>query len=754
MDTFASVATSAADFDPCARVDCVCQGCRHHLHKDKKFYAPLNMPGIASYLAQGAGGDSVSVYAYHFQIIREASRGCPFCKTVRQLLEGNCSCRFQSSGSESSHAPTGKGVDFLYWPEDHVRRGLLCGKIMLHWSCGSTTVELRFPRLGVGHRTTIPEVPLPQEYMKFWSGQSPDERPLLQSGFDEIQEDPLSATAIRMYREWLCSCDESHRVCASLKPGELPTRVLHLGGMEPSDVVRLAPGSGVSGRYVALSYCWGGLKPPLATKSNLYGLQQGILFDDLPKTYQDAIQLARALNVIYLWIDSLCIIQDDKDDWDRESSLMGQIFRDAYVVVIAATAQNIKSGFLQPRTKHFSFNTSDLVGYGMKTATGSSAPQRLRFREAVPHPPLDICLNTQVATRGWCYQERLMARRCLIFNQLEAIWECRHGCKCECGTPRYECVDTDVRQLPRLLPVLSSDSEDPTVKRTIRHFANAEKAFRFWRLATEDYSRRAFSVPTDRLIAMTALASVVQATTGSSYLAGLWESDVLVELLWQGFAQRTIPFDVYVAPSWSWASCPGVATYGQPSLTPKLLKQNTSAEVIAAWCHQRDGNPFGAVDSGAIVLRACCATARLRPLPKSYSNPDPDLISWWRSEITLCATGAQVIANGGVDFDGNIGCATMTDQHGSTIEVLQPAHRSKQSASSTQTPHGEVCILRVGHSTNDDKSERCHCLLLAYSLQEPGAFERVGLLTVDSNSNLELFRELQAAWSVLEIKII
>ena len=91
----------------------------------------------------------------------------------------------------------------------------------------------------------------------------------------------------------------------------------------------------VKGRheYLALSYCWG--KPqPLATtlrKKNFVQLKTGILLSSLAETIQDAIVLCRKLDVGYLWVDALCIIQDDGVDWSSESQKMALIYAQSYL---------------------------------------------------------------------------------------------------------------------------------------------------------------------------------------------------------------------------------------------------------------------------------------------------------------------------------------------------------------------------------------------------------------------------------------
>ncbi|KFH40643.1 hypothetical protein ACRE_086520 [Hapsidospora chrysogenum ATCC 11550] len=102
--------------------------------------------------------------------------------------------------------------------------------------------------------------------------------------------------------------------------------------------------------YAALSYCWGDIAPKFKlTTECIDKARSGILVKTLPKTLQDAILIARTMEIPYIWIDSLCIIQDDEGDKKRELPNMVHIYSGAAVVISAATSRTCEDGFLQPR---------------------------------------------------------------------------------------------------------------------------------------------------------------------------------------------------------------------------------------------------------------------------------------------------------------------------------------------------------------------------------------------------------------------
>ncbi|PMD54734.1 uncharacterized protein K444DRAFT_513189, partial [Hyaloscypha bicolor E] len=90
--------------------------------------------------------------------------------------------------------------------------------------------------------------------------------------------------------------------------------------------------------YITLSHCWGQLQLITLTNSNIVTFQEGLEIRKLPKTFRDAIYVAQRLTVQYIWIDSLCIVQDSEDDRKRESALMMSVFAEAFCNIAATAA--------------------------------------------------------------------------------------------------------------------------------------------------------------------------------------------------------------------------------------------------------------------------------------------------------------------------------------------------------------------------------------------------------------------------------
>lgn len=147
---------------------------------------------------------------------------------------------------------------------------------------------------------------------------------------------------------WLDNCRTYHKHCKMTDTPLLPTRILHLSVIEGSLSVRLKESKGMRARYCALSHCWGPVekRPLRTTTENVAEHLQGIAIFQLPKTFREAVEFTRGVGIEYLWIDSLCIVQDDHNDWHSESATMCSIYEHAELVIAAAGAEDSTQGLL------------------------------------------------------------------------------------------------------------------------------------------------------------------------------------------------------------------------------------------------------------------------------------------------------------------------------------------------------------------------------------------------------------------------
>lgn len=148
-------------------------------------------------------------------------------------------------------------------------------------------------------------------------------------------------------QQCLATCLETHEKCQSRQVTDwYPDRLLYCGddGLRLIDTCLEAP----SGRYIAVSHCWGQHLPFRTTTASLSQLQRHVLWDELPWVFRDAITTAHQLGVQYIWIDSLCIIQDDRRDWARNSYMMGDVYRNALLTIGVVMSPDSRSPFLGP----------------------------------------------------------------------------------------------------------------------------------------------------------------------------------------------------------------------------------------------------------------------------------------------------------------------------------------------------------------------------------------------------------------------
>lgn len=228
---------------------------------------------------------------------------------------------------------------------------------------------------------------------------------------------------------WLKDCRETHADCPKNGESALPTRVLDVG-QHDTDNIRLIQAAGRWG-YVALSHCWGGGIAIRTTRDTLAARQRGISLEHLPKSFQDAVTVTRGLGLRYLWIDALCIIQDDLDDWARESSTMATVYRNAFFVLGADMSPDSEGGFLhrtdlhergydEPGTPIAVIENEDLTIYARR---GPGHGNLCRIFKGSDEP---------LFKRVWTLQEQLLASKMVHFAGKEMVWQCLSAVRCEC----------------------------------------------------------------------------------------------------------------------------------------------------------------------------------------------------------------------------------------------------------------------------------------------------------------------------------
>jgi hypothetical protein len=220
----------------------------------------------------------------------------------------------------------------------------------------------------------------------------------------------------------------------------MPSRLIDLGPAGSDDNTLLLDCSTprLDSKYVALSHRWG--DPKLHTRfcllhDNLdFYRRNGINFNKLPQTFKDAVKITRALKIRYLWIDSLCIVQEDGEDWKAECQRMEMVFSCAYLTIAATSASGSTDGFLKSRPLN---GPNARVAHPFRFDEDETHDSQFYVCNAIDNFKRDV-EEAELSKRGWVYQERALSRRTIHFTDTQVYWECGKGIRCETLTKLFK----------------------------------------------------------------------------------------------------------------------------------------------------------------------------------------------------------------------------------------------------------------------------------------------------------------------------
>ncbi|KAL8641711.1 MAG: hypothetical protein Q9228_001511 [Teloschistes exilis] len=504
----------------------------------------------------------------------------------------------------------------------------------------------------------------------------------------------LSPANMRLIFGWLDNCDANHTKCEHRRLPRLPTRVIDVGSAGGSEEIRLIDSGNIPGNYVVLSHCWGsGTNGAIRNESkllqgNMESLQGGIDFESLANNFKDAITATRKLQVRYLWIDALCIIQDSPSDWARESAHMDEIYGNAYLTLAATSARTSNDGFL----RDYDFPVA-IRSWGDPEDRTIAGKIYLTYRRSVkPTAWLYIEAETLWSTRGWTFQERLMSRRVLHFlPDYELAWECRTE-----DDAQNAARDANRRPYERGYWILTKD-EDPKTPDPVPGY---DRTYERWYWIASRYSPRSFTYDTDRLPALSGLARVFKElyVPEDQYTAGLWRKDLIHGLLWMvGVCEAASRPSSYCAPSWSWASVRGSEITWPTRTIPMHCHRKHAVELLNVDTTPATENPMGLVRSGSVTL-----LGKMRQISHAARPAEPDCN--FRFHFNLFCD-EQLVGNG--DFD------TSADNGGQDTWMLQiieqqpnycfiPYHPTALLLSRSQGP--DTPFRRVGFAILEDEN--------------------------------------------------
>ena len=351
--------------------------------------------------------------------------------------------------------------------------------------------------------------------------------------------------------------------------------------------------------------------PYMLTVERLTLMKTCIPFLEIPKTFQDAMIIARYLGFRYIWIDSLCIIQNSRGDWEREAGRMCQIFKYSACTIAATRSTNSEGGCFSERNPHLVQPFKVCVNHFDGPKVYDCVDETF-WENDIQNGPLN--------SRAWVPQEMLLSPRILHFGENQIYWQCQELQACEAlptGVPTATSVPLGMIDFRGIEKRFSSQT-------------NLCSKMGVWNAVVEMYSQRSLTKTEDKLVALSGIASEMQSTLSDGrYLAGLWQTDLLFQLLWHTWdtmpprpaISHATPAKSYRAPSWSWASFDGrVRTYTLLGIKCGRTVCPTFVDVLEARTTNAYTDTTGQVTDGYIRLRGKLGKVCLRWMPSSRTS--------------------------------------------------------------------------------------------------------------------------------------
>ena len=395
-------------------------------------------------------------------------------------------------------------------------------------------------------------------------------------------------------KEWLGNCEKNedgqHVDCNTSEGTWLPTRLLDVRHASETSVLRLVSSSDISDafseeekRYITLSHCWGewGSKemPVLKYANHRHRHEKGISIERIPQTFRDAITVAQWFQgkiptqkqssvyshvhvVRWLWIDSLCIIQDSDADWQREALLMDRVYKKGFLNISADWNADSRDGLFNPR--------SPMRVQPLKVELpeiGESIHLVVDERDM-----FDWVNTAPLSQRAWVFQERHLARWNLHFTEQEMFFEC-------CYRAPYFASETFPNGAPRFF----EQSNAPLYHAATTTLRSTIDIYELWRDLCEMYSEKKLSNPTDKSVAISGLAKEFQKLVPDDvYFSGMWWSTFPLCLGWKS-QSHPIQENLLEAPSWSWTSIDGEVKFNT-----RIMPQSSNSPPSISGCSESE----------------------------------------------------------------------------------------------------------------------------------------------------------------------
>ncbi|KAJ4397005.1 hypothetical protein N0V93_001229 [Gnomoniopsis smithogilvyi] len=471
----------------------------------------------------------------------------------------------------------------------------------------------------------------------------------------------LSDTHLRRISNWRRICAQEHSGCPSgEEPRELPTRVIAVNSNDPRYVKLVNTHRGRTAVYACLSYSWGTGTQHCTTTRNIKGHLQRILIADLPQTVADAIKLCRALQIPYIWIDALCIIQDDKDDWSTEAAAMARIYGSSVLTISVPNTSDCTEQFLARSLDSYPNAEVDWI-HGPSGTAGTAT-----LVYDWPRDHSSLLSKSPWMERGWTFQEWVLSPRVLHCGSTMTVYECLHGTCYESyadeieqpfarldlgnGDGSMDATRSNSLRSPDHANTWPQDSSTARDKTNIMDMDNISRLFErvrriqnghteiqantlgpSWADVVTQFCGRVLTKDTDKLPALAGLAVRFQTYKNATspkerrydYLAGLWwygspmldrpseVAELPTGLLWRRPGDEFLSRPAaYRAPSWSWAALDGPVEFLGGFLPSASKLQIHDALCIYDYPDSLSSVRTGWIDATGLLRRAWLVKVR------------------------------------------------------------------------------------------------------------------------------------------------
>lgn len=358
-----------------------------------------------------------------------------------------------------------------------------------------------------------------------------------------------SQECFEIAQDWFEQCLHSHPYCPSYKATWCPTRLIRI--KSPSEVCLVETANfDAPVPYYTLSYCWGKQSILVATKSTYESFKTSIPVENLPLTIQDAMYVVYRLSgpVSYIWIDSLCIVQDDPKDWRREAATMCDVYHNARLTIAALGASGGTEGLFARRDP--------------LAAKTCRVPSKYVLEEAICIDKIGLLGTLKPAydraplhKRGWVFQEKTLSSRMLFFGSY-LYWKCESCFEIESVVSNTMDVgfNSSTKDSRAAEEAEIEKREEKATTPDMDGYMKIPEQLVAWRQSVKAFTNCDLTVPTDRIPAILGVITDLERKNGWKNMNGLFVDHLALDLLWMGDWNRRSEDRLLGVPTWSWTS--------------------------------------------------------------------------------------------------------------------------------------------------------------------------------------------------------